>query len=43
MVPAGEPGKCSLAGSTWEEQGNNLVESSQYLPLVGATSVPLLH
>ena len=43
MVPAGEPGKCSLAGSTWEEKGNSLVDSSQLLPLVGAISVPLLH
>lgn len=41
MAPAGEPGKCSLAGSAWEEKGNSLVDSSQYLPLVGAISVPI--
>ena len=43
MVPAGEPGKRSLAGSAWEEKGNSLVDSSQYLPLVEAISVPILH
>lgn len=34
MVPTWEAGKCSLAGSTWEEKGKSLVDSSQYLPLV---------
>lgn len=34
--------ECSLAGSSREEKGKSLVESSQYLPPVGTTHIPIL-